>query len=305
MLAANVALALAGALCAATNLGADPAPGTHRIAFINSAPASANVANVAAFRARLADLGYVEGRNLVIDFRYVDGKNAELPALARELLGASPAIVVSTGGPQTVRAVKAETTTVPVVFIAGDPVGEKVVANLAHPAGNLTGFSALAGDLEAKRLEVLRELLPNARRVAVIWNPALLRWKASNAAELGAAFAAIASARPDALYVVADPYLGFERTRIVAFAADARLPAIYFWREFVEVGGLASYGTNLAAVYRRVGIYVDKILKSQKPGELPVEQPTMFELVVNRSAARAVGITVPASVLGRADEVIQ
>ena len=225
-----------------------------------------------------------------------------------EVLVAKPKVIISTGGPVTIGAVKAATTSVPVVFVSGDPVAEKIVSNFARPGGNLTGFAVLAGDLEAKRLQVLRELLPRAKRIAVVFfgptqvsiepivqgvevaakqlDFTLVPCEVRNPSELDVAFAEIAKAKVDALFVVADPVLGFERARIVAFARQNQLPAIYFWREFVEIGGSGSYGTNLSDVYRRIGGYVDKILKGEKPGDLPIEQPTKFELVVNREAAR-------------------
>jgi len=319
-----LALSLAAAMSTAA-FAADPAPGTHRVAFISSGPAAANVENFAAFKQGLTENGYVEGRNLVLDVRWANGNVESLPNLVNEVLAAKPKVIVSTGGPVTVGAVRAATSSIPVVFISGDPVGEKIVSNLARPGGNLTGFSVLAGDLEAKRLEVLRELLPRAKRVAVVWNPSqvsiepiveavevaakrldftVVPWKARHPGELEATFAEIAKARVDALFIVADPVLGFERERIVAFARQNHLPAIYFWREFVEIGGLASYGTNLSDVYRRIGGYVDKILKGQKPGDLPIQQPTTFELVVNRDAARELGLGIPLSVLQRADKVL-
>ena len=249
-----------------------------------------------------------------------------MPTLASELVSLKPEVILSTGGAPTVRAVKAATTTIPIVFITGNPIAEQVVPSLARPGGNLTGLAVLAGDLEAKRLEMLKLMLPRAKRIAVIWNPAQpyvddivaergrrrapARHDASpvegrNRQELEVAFNEIAEAKADALFVVADPVLGFERDRIVNFATRSHLPGIYFWREFAEIGGLASYGTNLAAVYRRAATYVDKILKGAKPGDLPIEQPTTFEFVINRSTAKALGITLPPAVLQRADEVIE
>jgi putative ABC transport system substrate-binding protein len=304
---------------------AQPAPGKHLVGFLNLGPPGPNAKNVAAFRAGLADLGYVEGRNLEIAFRWADQKADRLPALASELVALKPAVIVSTGGPPTVHALKEATATIPVVFITGDPVTEKIVPNLARPGGNLTGLSVLAGELEAKRLEMLKLMLPRTKHVAIIWNPAqpyadavmqgveagarrlgltLLPWKATNPKELDAAFAGIAEAKADALFIVSDPFLGFERERIVKFATANRLPGIYFWREFAEIGGLASYGTNLAAAYRRVATYVDKILKGARPGDLPIEQPTTFELVINRTTAKSLGITIPPTLLQRADDVI-
>ena len=317
-------LGLAATLSSAA-FAADPVPGTHRVAFINSGPAAANVANFAAFKQGLAEHGYVEGRNLVLDVRWANSNPASLPGIVEEVLLAKPRVIISTGGPATIGAIKAATTSVPVVFVSGDPVAEKIVSNFARPGGNLTGFAVLAGELEAKRLEVLRDLLPRAKRIAVIWNPSqvsiepivqaveaaatqldftLVQWRARNPSELDVAFGEIAKAKVDALFVIADPVLGFERERIVVFARKNQLPAIYFWREFVEIGGLASYGANLSDVYRRIGGYVDRILKGQKPGDLPIQQPTQFELVVNRDAARELGIAIPSAVLQRADKVL-
>jgi putative ABC transport system substrate-binding protein len=317
--------AIALCLWAAAAL-AQPAPGQHRVAFINLGPAAPNATNVAAFRAGMAELGYVEGRNLTLDIRWGDNKVERLPALARELLAAKPRVVVSTGGPPTARAVQDATSTVPVVFVTGDPVAEGLVANFARPGRNLTGIAVLHGDLDPKRLELLKRLVPRARRLAVMWNPAqpsadaiVARaeaaakqigfvpqlWKVRDRAELEAAFAGIAAAKPEALYVIADPVIGFERARIVEFSTAQRLPAVYFWREFAELGGLASYGTNLNAVYRRLATLVDKVLKGANPGELPIEQPALYELVVNLRTAKALDLAIPTDVLSRADQLIE
>lgn len=319
-------LLVLGAIVAASGAAGQPAPGMHRIGFINAGPAGPNAKYVAAFLAGMADLGYVEGRNLEIDFAWGDQKVERLPALANEIISRKPAVIVSTGGPPAVRAVRSATTTIPIVFITGDPIAEQIVPSLARPGGNLTGFAVLASDLEAKRLEILKLMLPRAKRIAVVSNPSppyaqdimqsveaaarrldltLLPWKARNAQELEHAFAEIPATKPDALFVVADAILGFERERIVNFANKNRLPGIYFWREFAEFGGLASYGTNLSAVYRRAATYVDKILKGARPGELPIEQPTTFELVLNRSTAKSLGVVIPPSVLQRVDDVIE
>ena len=236
-------------LVAAWGVAAQPAPGKHVIGFINSGPPGPNAKNVAAFRAGMAELGYVEGRNLEIVFRWAEQRADQLPTLANELVSIRPEVIVSTGGAPTVRAVKAATATTPIVFITGNPIAEQVVPSLARPGGNLTGFSVLAGDLEAKRLEMLKLLLPRAKRIAIVWNPAqpyvedivqsvefaasrldmtLIQWKARNRQELELAFAEIAGARADALFVVADPVLGFERDHIVNFATKNHLPGIYF-----------------------------------------------------------------------------
>jgi putative ABC transport system substrate-binding protein len=298
----------------------------HRIGYINVGPAGPNAPNVAAFRAGLAELGYVEGRNIAVEFRWGDGKSDRLPALVDELLALKPEIIAAFGGAVTVRAVTAATATVPIVFITGDPVAEKIVPNMARPGGNATGFAVLAGELEPKRLELLQQMLPRVKRIAVVWNPTqpyvegiyrsteeaasrlgmtLLPWQARNVAELEQAFVQIAGAKADALFIVADPVLGLERARIVEFANRNRLPGIYFFREFADIGGLASYGTSLTAVHRRAAHYVDQILKGAKPGNLPIQQPTTFELILNLKTAKALGIAIPQTVRQRANEVIE
>jgi len=297
----------------------------HRIGFINSGALKANENNVTAFRAGLADHGYVEGENIIIDFRWADSAIERLPSLVSELLSLKPDVIVSTGGPPTIVAVKAATTSVPVVFITGDPVKENIVPSLSRPGSNLTGFAVLSEDLEAKRLALLKETLPSATRVGILWNPtqptsaAVLNdvqaaaarlnmtlhvSKARDARELEQALSAIPLKEIDALFVVTDAVLGWERERIVDFALQNRLPGIYFWREFAEIGGLMSYATSLPAVYRRAATSVDKILKGAKAGDLPIEQPTTFELIINLKTAKTLGITIPQSVLLRANEVI-
>lgn len=317
-------LSLLGLLALPGHVCAQPAHGTHRIAFVNSGPASHNAPNLAAFRAGLAELGYVEGRNLIIDVRWGDQKVERVPGLVGEVLAQKPAIIVSTGGPITVRAAKAVAASVPIVFITGDPIAEKIVPSLARPGGNATGLAVLSGELEAKRLEVLTQLAPGARKIAMIWNPmppyvegyvqtveaaarqlgvTLTTWKARDPAELGRVLNEIANSDMDAMFVISDPMLGNERTRIIEFANRQRLPGMYFWREFAMEGGLASYGASLTSLYRRAATYVDRILKGARPGDLPVEQPTTFELVINRDAAKAIGITIPQAVLIRAEVI--
>ena len=321
----NVLMAI-GSVVAFPGASAEPAPGMHRIGYINVGPAGPNAPNVAAFRAGLAELGYVEGRNIAVEFRWGDGKSDRLPALVDELLALKPEIIAAFGGAVTVRAVTAATATVPIVFITGDPVAEKIVPNMARPGGNATGFAVLAGELEPKRLELLQQMLPRVKRIAVVWNPTqpyvegiyrsteeaasrlgmtLLPWQARNVAELEQAFVQIAGAKADALFILADPVLGLERARIVEFANRNRLPGIYFFREFADIGGLASYGTSLTAVHRRAAHYVDQILKGAKPGDLPIQQPTTFELILNLKTAKALGIAIPQTVRQRADEVIE
>jgi putative ABC transport system substrate-binding protein len=315
-----------GGLGSAAGVAAQPAPGMHRIAYVNVGPAAANAGNVAAFRESLRDLGYVEGRNLVIDFRWGDGQVERLPGMIQELLALKPDLVFSTGGPPTILAVKAATTSVPVVFITGDPLAEGVVSSLSRPDANLTGFALLAQNLGGKRLEILRELLPGAKRVLLVWNPGIptsvtskqeaqaaaarlefsVQWiEARNPGELQSALASTPARNADAMMVLADPVLGFERARILAFAAQHRLPAIYFWREFVVEGGLMSYGSNLTAIHRLAGRRADKIFHGVKPRDLPIEQASTFEFVINLNTAKTLGLAVPQSLLLRADEIIR
>jgi putative ABC transport system substrate-binding protein len=250
-----------------------------------------------------------------------------LPSLAAQLVQLKVDVIVTAGTPGGLAA-KSATTTIPIVLAAlGDAVGAGLVSSLAHPGGNVTGLSALSPEVEGKRLQLLKEMLPRLSRVAVLMNPANpvtpLIWKQTQAAAMSArvtvqavevraadaferAFALITKAKPDAMIVIADrPFLISHRARIVSFAARSRLPAVYTFREFVQEGGLAVYGPNFPDMFRRAATYVDKILKGANPANLPVEQPTKFELVINLKTAKALGLTIPPSLLGRADEVIQ
>lgn len=298
----------------------------HRIGFLSSLTASGGRFQSDALRQGLRDLGYVEGRNLAIDFRWADGDYARLPGLAKELVDLNLELIVSAGGPPPARALKAATSTTPVVFISGSAVDAGIVSSLARPDRNLTGFEVFAEELDAKRLELLQEIAPKTARVAVLWNPGnleggLQRRHLENAARarglrlrfveaerpdgIDAAFASIAQAQSDAIIVSADPMFVSERRRIVELARRARLPAIYFARSFADAGGLLSYGTDLFALYRGASAYVDRILKGAKPADLPVQQPTKFEFVVNLGTARALGLAIPPAVLLRADQVIE
>ena len=298
-----------------------------RIGYLSSqSAASAGRVSFDAFRQGLRDLGYFEGQNIVIESRWADGNYERLPTLAKELVSLNLDLIVSAGGDPTVRAVKAATTTVPIVFVTGSAVAAGIVSNLARPAGNLTGFNVLAEGLDGKRLALLKETLPKAVRVAVLWNPWIpegemrrkrleiaaqaLRVKlrfleAQHPGEIETAFAAIARERSDALFVSSDPMFSSEAGRIIRWTARARLPTMYSWRIFAEDGGLMSYSADLAAIYGRAATYVDKILRGAKPADLPVEEPTKYELVINLKTAKALGLTIPPSVLGRADEIIQ
>jgi putative ABC transport system substrate-binding protein len=279
-----------------------------------------------AFRQGLRDLGYVEGQNIVIEYRYAEGKAERLPDLAAELLRLKVDVIVA-GGTLAPLAAKHATPTIPIVMAAaGDPVGTGLVPSLAKPGGNLTGLSNLSADLTAKRLQLLKEILPGLSRVAVLWNAAnpiaalLLRETEAAARTLGLQVQSLEVRGPDdfenalpaavsggagALFVVDDPLVFIARLRIAAFAARNRLPMTAIYRQFAEAGGLMTFGANLADLYRRAAIYVDKILKGAKPADLPVEQPTKFELIINLKTAKALGLTIPQSLLIRADQLIE
>jgi putative ABC transport system substrate-binding protein len=279
-----------------------------------------------AIREGLRELGYIEGRNIAYEIRWAEGKLDRLDGLAAELVAAKVDLITTFSTPLAIAARRA-TSTIPIVFTGvGDPVGAGVVPSLAHPGGNATGLSTLATELSAKRLEILHEIVPGASRLAMLWNdtnPSMtLRARETQEAasklgltiqslgvhdlvEFEAAFTAIRSSRSSALLTLADPFTRAHRQRIVEFAANSRLAAIYELREFVESGGLISYGPSLVAMQRRSAIYIDKILKGAKPGDLPVEQPTVFELIINMKTANALGIKIPNSILVRADRVIE
>jgi putative ABC transport system substrate-binding protein len=328
ILRAALTLVLAlGLLAAPLAAKAQPAGKMWRIGYVTSqSAASTGRVSFDAFRQGLRDLGYVEGQNIVIESRWADGDYERLPTLAKELVSLNLDLIVSGGGDPTVRAVKAATTTVPIIFITGSAVAAGIVSNLARPAGNLTGFDLLAEELYTKQLALLKETLPRAVRMAVLWNPRIaggevrrkgleiaaqaLRVKlrfleAQHPGEIETALAAIVRERSDALFVSSDPMFASEAGRIIRWTTRARLPTMYSWRIFAEGGGLMSYSADLAAIYRRAATYVDRILRGAKPGDLPVQQPTKYELVINLKTARALGLTIPPSVLQQADEVIQ
>jgi putative ABC transport system substrate-binding protein len=281
---------------------------------------------VDAMLGRLHELGYTEGRDLVLEYRWAEGKLGRLPQLATELAGLQVDAITAFSGTAAIAA-KNATTTIPIIFSGvGDPVGIGLTTSLAHPSRNLTGLSLLATELAGKRLEILREVVPNMSPVAMFWNDTnpsmVLRAQQSQdaAAKLGvtlqsigvhdlisfdSAFTAVESGRVAALLTLIDPFTREHRQRIVDFADQHHLPAIYEAREFVDSGGLISYGPSLLPMQRHVADYVDKIFKGAKPGDLPVEQPTKFELVINLKAAKAIGLTIPPSLIARADEVIE
>ncbi|TMH21568.1 MAG: ABC transporter substrate-binding protein [Betaproteobacteria bacterium] len=278
----------------------------------------------------LRDLGYVEGRNLVIEYREAEGKADRLPALAAELVALKVDVILAAGSTLTARVAKEATTTIPIVFAAvGDPVGSGLVTSLARPGGNVTGLSGLTAELVGKRLELLKQAVPGVDRVAVLWFPGALGERtdkdmlreaeaaaralavrlqvveARGPADFDRAFSDMTRARAGALTVLPSNMFLREHRRLVDLAAKNRLPAVYTFREFVDAGGLMSYGANQPDLFRRAATYVDKILKGAKPGDLPVEQPTKFELIINLKTAKDLGLTIPQSVLARADEVIQ
>jgi putative ABC transport system substrate-binding protein len=280
---------------------------------------------MAAFHQGLGETGNVEGQNLAIEYRWAEGRYDRLPALAADLVGQKVDVIVA-AGPPSARAAKSATSTIPIVFSSGDPVGEGLVAGLARPGGNLTGVSLLTVELMAKRLELLSELVPQAGVIALLVNPndvnaeRIIRdvqeaarargvqlnvLKAGSESEIDAAFPSLVQLQAGGLVVGTDPFFNSRREQLVALAARHAVPAIYEWREFASAGGLISYGSSLTAVYRQDGIYAGKILKGAKPADLPVQQPTTFELVVNLKTAKALGLTVPPSILARADEVIE
>jgi putative ABC transport system substrate-binding protein len=284
---------------------------------------------VDALRQGLREHGYVEGQNILIEYRAADGRVERLAALAAELARLKVDVIVAVATPGG-RAAQQATTTIPIVVVAmGDPVGDGLVASLARPGGNVTGSTFLGPELVPKRLELFKEALPSISRIAVLWHPGafsertmddmlketeatsrtlgmlLQRAEVRSAGDLGRAFSAMLKGRADALFVFPSTMLFGERRRIVAFAAKHRLPAMFNAREFVELGGLMGYGANLTDLNRRAAIYVDRILKGSRPGDLPVEQPTKFELVINLKTAKALGLTIPPSLLQRADQVLE
>ena len=280
---------------------------------------------VAAFRKGLGESGYVEGQNVAIEYRFAEGRDDQLPALAADLVGRKVDVIVTFGGGAP-RAAKAASQTIPIVFaIGGDPIAIGLVASLARPGGNVTGVSWLGGELTSKRLELISELVPHARAIALLVNPNNLQNRvvremqeaarakgvqlpilyAGSESEIDAAFASLVQGNADALVVTAEPFINSRRQQIVALAARHAVPAIYGIREYVAAGGLISYGASLTAVYRQAGVYAGTILKGAKPADLPVQQPTKFELVINLKTANALGLTVPQSMLIRADEVIE
>ena len=297
-----------------------------RIGYLGTGSPGEMAPSLQAFRQGLRELGYVEGRNIAFEYRWAEGRMERLSAFAVEFVGLKIDVIVASSSPAALAA-KDATRTIPIVFVtAGDPVDSGLASSIAHPGGNVTGFSLLAPEIVARQLQLLKEAVPKASRVAVLTNPAnrntaLMVKETEDGARslkvgvqflgvrsadaLDNALSAVTKERPDALLVLFDPMLFTLRTRIAEFANNRRLPAMYPHREYAETGGLISYGASIPDLSRRASTYVDKILKGAKPADLPIQQPTKFELVVNLKTAKALGLTISPSLLLRADEVIQ
>jgi putative tryptophan/tyrosine transport system substrate-binding protein len=278
------------------------------------------------FLQALRDLGYVEGRNVVLEVRYAEGRNERFPSLAAELVNLKVDVLVAQSTPAAIAAKQASSSVPIVMVVVGDPLGAKLIESLAHPGGNVSGLSLIAPELSAKRLDLFKQTLPKLSRVTVLWNSAnvgmRLRVQETERAapalgvtlqsvtvqspdDFDGVFAAMSKDRPESLLVMADTVTASNSRRVVEFAARNRVPAIYEARNFVDAGGLMSYGLDFVDHYRRAAYYVDKVLKGVRPADLPVEQPTKFELVINLKSAKALGLTIPQSLLLRADQVIE
>lgn len=297
-----------------------------RIGFLGNSTPVLEENLIGPFRDGLRDLGYVEGKNIVVEYRWAEGKYERFPALIAELIASKVELIVTAGTPAAVAVKKAAPSTPLVMIAVGDPVGTDLIKSLAHPGGNITGLTSIASDLEGKRLELLREVLPQVSHVAVLWNPAspfqvvlekelqaaardlgikVLSLGVKAAEDLDTAFAIVLKERPGALLVLADRLFLHNRARIMKFALKNRLPGVHAYVELVEAGGLMSYGPSYPGMHRRAAYYVDRILKGTKPADLPVERPAKFELVINLQTAKAIGLQIPPNVLARADRVIR
>jgi putative ABC transport system substrate-binding protein len=296
------------------------------IGFLRSSSIDRSAHLVTAFRQGLKEAGYSEGQNVAIEYRSAEGQYDRLPALAADLVRRQVKVIVATGGSAPALAAKAVTSTIPIVFTGEDPVKAGLVASLNQPGGNVTGVSVLTTEIGSKRLGLLHELVPNVTTIALLYNPSgpdaerylqdvqsaarslgkqIRVLNAVNEGEIDAAFVAMARERPGALLLGTDPFLTSRREQIVALANHYRLPALYEFREFAEVGGLVSYGPSHTEPYRLIGIYTGRILKGAQPADLPVIQSTKFELVINLKTAKALGLEIPPMLLARADEVIE
>ncbi len=325
IIALAVVLAL-GLLAAPLAADAQQAGKARRIGYLDQGSAARNAPFLEAFRQGLRDLGWVEGQNIAIEVRFAEGKTDQLPTLAAELVRLKVDLIVTSTTPAALAA-KQATTTIPIVIgLAADPVGSGIVASLARPGGNITGWTHMGLELRAKYLDLLKQAVPEAIRFGVLWNPANQVHKPSlkiieaaaqglkvelhpvgvrDPKELESTFSALVGKRVEALVVFPDGMFLAQIPLIIALAARSRLPAMYGFREYAEAGGLMSYGGNIAHQFRRAAAYVDKILKGARPGDLPVEQATKFEFIINLKTAKALGLTIPQSFLIRADHVIQ
>jgi putative tryptophan/tyrosine transport system substrate-binding protein len=319
-------LLLGGAMAVARPLGAQQ-KAMPAIGYLGGgAPGSASGPGPTAFRQGLSEAGYVDGYNVTIEYRWAEGRFDRMPALIADLVGRQADVIAITAGTLPVQLVKNATSTIPIVFFAGDPVAAGLVDSLARPGGNLTGLSNMNVELLPKRLELLSELVPQARVIGLLVYPnspsaeriisevreaarakgvEIVLLKVSTESEIDAAFETLVQQQAGGLLIGPDAFFFIRRDQLAALALRHGVPTIFDAREFPTAGGLASYGASLAAVNRQVGVYVGKILKGAKPADLPVEQPTRFELVVNLKTAEALGLTVPPSILARADEVIE
>jgi putative tryptophan/tyrosine transport system substrate-binding protein len=301
-----------------------------RIGYLSNTDAATDSARAEGIRLALRELGYIEGQNIVIEYRYAEGRPDREPGLAAELVRLKVDIIVAASGDVTIRAAKNATKTIPIVMtgLGSDPVRAGHVESLARPGGNVTGLTALTRELGGKRLELLKEAVPKLSRVAVLYDPAnppslhevkellpadaralkltIQPWEIRAVDDFEKVFAALNKQRPDGLYpLTGGGIMRPNEKRIVGFALKSRLPSMYSSRETVEAGGLMSYGADLADSYLRVAYFIDKILKGAKPADLPVEQPTKFEFIINLKAAKQIGLTIPPNVLARADKVIK
>ena len=297
------------------------------IGWLSGISPQAQQPSLAAFRETLGDAGYVEGRNVAIEYRYADGKYDQLPAMAADLVARRVALIATSGGEPVAFAAKAATSTIPIVtVIGGDAVQEGLVASLSRPGGNITGATLFAYEMESKRLGLLHEAVPAVKTIAVLFNPSnpnaelqlrdvretasrigveVVAFNAKAEDEFEGIFAAMAQRQAGALLVTGDPYFNSRRIHLIALAAQHRLPAIYEWREFCLDGGLMSYGTVLTDAYRQAGSYAGRILKGEKPGNLPMVQPTRYQFVINLKTAKALGLEISPTLSARADDVIE
>ena len=301
----------------------------YRIGYLGATDPAGESTRSEAIRLALSELGYIEGQNIATEYRYTEGKVDRFPELAADLVRLKVDIIVVAGGVGTIRALMNATKTIPIVMVGNvnDPVKEGLVESVARPGGNVTGLTNLSGELGGKRLELLKEAVPKVARVAILHERAstssvielkevlpvvaralrltLQPWEVRGTDDFDRVFAAMGKQRPDGLYVLGGGLMNANRKRIVGFALKSRLPSVFFSRQAVDAGGLMSYGADLADSYRRVAYYVDKILKGAKPADLPVERPTKFELIINLKTAKQIGVTIPQSMLYRADKVIK